>query len=111
MVTSLSLPLQEELDHLRGDLLRALIQLRIREIGNGMGHGQELIIRMSPCLGHRSACLGEDIRDNGGSRHAILFKKNPVEHTARTARPSISHSGNGDIALGGKFSDHLLRDR
>ncbi len=85
MDRGLSLAHQEKLHDFRGDLPCTFIQLRFREIGNGVGHGQELIVRKPPGLGHRPPRFGEDIRNNGDSRNTIFFKENSIEHTARTA--------------------------
>jgi len=99
------------MDNLRYNFLRTLIQFLFREIGNRMRHGQEFIIRKAPGLGHRLTRLSETIRNNGGRRYAMFLQENPVEHTARTARSSISNASNSDITLGSKLLDYVLIDR
>src|SRR5919201_2217102 len=51
-ILRLLLPLQQELHNLRHYVTGALVQLVLREVGNGMLHAQEFITGKAPGLGH-----------------------------------------------------------
>jgi hypothetical protein len=102
---------EQDIDDLRHDLASALIELVLGKIGDGVRHGQVLIIRHTPGLSHRPAGGMEDIGDNGRCRDAMLLKQNAVEHTARAARASVSHPSDHHIALGFDVVDDLLVGR
>ena len=79
------LAFEQQLDYLRRNFPRALIELRFGEIGNRVRHGEEFKILQSPRACHRLAGSHEHIRDDRCRRHTLLFKHYAVEHTARAA--------------------------
>jgi hypothetical protein len=79
------LTFEQQFGHFGCDLFRALVQLRIREIGDRMGHGQEAKSAESPGARHRAAGSLEYVGDDRCRGYAMLFKYDTVEHTARAA--------------------------
>src|SRR5262245_44219971 len=104
----LLLPLEQELHDLRHYVTGPLVQLVLCEVGNRMLHTQILIVGQAPGLRHGPSSRVKHIGDNRGCWNAVLFKQDTVEHTARTARASIAHPGDDDIAAGGVLVDDLL---
>jgi len=107
----LLLPFEQELHNLRHDSMGALVQLVLREIGNGMLHTQIFIVGEAPCLGHRPSSRVKHIGNNRRGWNTVLFKQNTVEHTARAARASIADPGDDDIAVGSVLVDDLFVGR
>src|SRR5437016_14603753 len=70
----LRLPFQQELHNLRHDVVGAMVQLVLREVGNGMLHAQAFIIREAPGLRHGPSRCIKHIGDQGGRWHAMLLK-------------------------------------
>jgi hypothetical protein len=99
---------QEDVDDLRNNVPRALIELYFGQVSDGVGHGQIFIIRYTPGLGHRPTGGVKDVGDDGGRWKAAFLKHDTVEHTARAARASVSHPGHDGIALGQNVADDLF---
>ena len=107
----LLLPFEQELHNLRHDSMGPLVQLVLREIGNGMLHAQIFIVGQAPGLGHRPSSRVKYIGNNRRCWNTVLFKQNTVEHTARAARASIADPGDDDIAVGSVLVDDLFMGR
>src|SRR3989442_1097415 len=107
-ILRLLLPLEQELHNLRHYVTGPLVQLVPREIGNRMLYTQIFIVGQAPGLRHGPSRRFKHIGDKRGRWHAVLFKQNTVEHTARAARASIADPGDNYVAVGGVFVDDLL---
>jgi len=73
-----------------------------------MQQAQEFIPGHAPGPGHRLPGLHEQIRYDRGSRNAILFQQDPVEHTARAAGSSVPDAGDRNVDSGSEFLDRFL---
>jgi hypothetical protein len=79
------LAFQQELHHFRHDSGGPLIELRSRQVRDGMRHREEPKIRKAPGASHRAAGYLEHVRDDRSRGNAVLFENYAVEHTARAA--------------------------
>jgi hypothetical protein len=99
---------QEDVDDLRNDIARALIELCVGQVSDGVGHGQILIIRYTPGLCHRPTGGVKDVGDDGGGWKSAFLKQDTVEHTARAAGASVSHPGHDGVTLSQNVADDLF---
>jgi len=79
------LTLEKELHDLRHDRRGTLVELRRRQVRDRVRHREELEVRKTPGSSHGLAGDFENVRNDRGGRHAVLFKYYAVEHTARAA--------------------------
>jgi len=79
------LAFEQELGHFGRNLLRALVELRGREISDRMRHFQKTEFRQTPTASHCPSGGFEHVRDNGRRGNTMLFEYYAVEDTPRAA--------------------------
>src|SRR5713101_4471313 len=104
----LLLALEEQLDDLRRDFARPLVQLGVRQVRDRMRQREELVVRQAPGLRHRMARALEDVGDNGCGGNADLLEQDSVEHTARRAGPSVAGAGGDGVDAALRLVDDLV---
>ena len=100
----------KKVQHLACQLVRPRVQLVFRQIGDGMASHQKPVVFDSPtgCHGAAGCNKGRGHDRRGRDTRSLQFQA--VEHTARTARPSITHAGQRNIDLLLKQRNRFLAD-
>ena len=100
----------KKVQYLCCQFVRPSVQLVFRQIGYGVGSHQKSIVLDSPTGGHGAAGgnKGRGHDGCGGDTGSLQFQS--VEHTARTARPSITYAGQHNIGLLLKQRNRFLAD-
>ena len=86
----------------RGDAFGALVAGGLADLDLGHDHDREVGHALQ--LRHRVRGVFEDVPHHGNGGDAGLLESCCVEQTARGARPSHAHAGDGDL----DFLRHLL---
>ena len=100
----------KKVQHLSCQLVRPRIQLVFRQIGDGVASHQEPVIFDSPAGCHGAAGCNKGCGHDGRGRDTGALQFQSVEHTARTARPSVAHAGQRKIDLLLKQCNRFLAD-
>src|SRR5262249_39519844 len=104
----LLLALEEELDDVGNDLPRALVELGLGQVGDGMRQSEELVVWQAPALGHGVAGGLEDVGHDGHGGDAALLRKGCAAHTAPRARPSGADAGDDAVHATLRLVEDLL---
>ena len=91
--------LGEQLDNTFQQPVRLLVQRLLGQIGNGMRHIEKTVFRNPPGFRHLLPGNPERLGYNGDRWYAGFFQQYPVEHTARTAGPSVADAGDDNVRL------------
>ena len=89
----------KKVQHLSGQLVRPSVQLVFCQIGDGVASHQEPVVLDSPTGCHGAAGCNKGRGHDGRGRDTGALQFQSVEHTARTARPSVTHAGQRNIDL------------
>ena len=92
-------------------LFCALTDLLLIEAAYWVANQRVLIIAEALNTGHGVTWPTKRIRQNGRRLNAFTLEDRPVGHTGRTARPSITDTGDDDIRIVHHLGDDLIRRR
>ena len=92
-------------------LFRAFTDLLVIEAAYRVGNQRVLVIAEALNAGHRVTRPTKRVGQNGRGLNAFTLEDRPVGHTGRTARPSITDTGDDDIRIVHHLGDDLIRRR
>ena len=81
------------------------------EAAYGVGNHRIPITAEALNAGHGVAWPTKRIGQNGRRLNAFTLEDRPVGHTGRTARPSITDTGDDDIRIVHHLGDDLIKHR
>src|ERR1700730_1740939 len=102
---------QHDLGHLRRGQPGALTELVRWEHADGVRNDGVWIVRHAAHRGELVEAWLEGFSRDANTRNAQLLEFNPVVHTARTARPSITYPGDGEVGIPRNLFDLVWQRR
>ena len=93
--------------HVGSDAGRPLFALFVGQAGNRMRGDYELIVGYAHHPGHGLGGVQKYVGDYGSGGYAQPLHLDAVVHTARAARPSITHPGDQDVHLVQRLLHHF----
>src|SRR5882672_4797688 len=90
-------------------LARALADLLSIQTADGMRDHRVAIVSKTLSPGHRVAGAAKRIGQDRRDLHTLALEHRPVGHTGRTARPSITDTGQDDVRVVHHLVDQLVR--